>query len=173
MNTQSLANWVQILTGVAVVIGIALVIWELQQAREIARFEQQNAGFAQFSQHLQSQMGENAASAVAKACDDPDGLTTEEMFILDRYYLDVLNNMRAPLLASMVSEDLTTFGWERWVGNFSTIFATEYGRWWFETSNWEPEIMEAGREYLANREIGSCADRYNRYRNRSRSSQSK
>jgi hypothetical protein len=167
MNTRSVVDWVQILTGVAVVVGLGLVIWELQQAREIARFEQLNTSFAQYTQRIQTHMGENAASAVAKACDHPDDLTTEEMFVLDRYYTNVLNNVREPLLAGRLSEDLNAIPWERWApGNFSIVFATEYGRWWFENSSWEPEIMEAGRKFLASREPPNCAARYDGYRNR-------
>ena len=130
MDTRTLGNWIQMFTGFAVVIGLGLVIWELQQAREITRFEQARAGSAQYAQRVQAQMGENVAGAVAKACDEPDRLTTEEMFVLDRYYMDVLNNVRDPLSASKVSEDLTVGEWQQWTTpNFNRIFATEYGRW--------------------------------------------
>jgi hypothetical protein len=36
MNTKGIADIVQILTGIAVVVGLALVIWELQQTRDLA-----------------------------------------------------------------------------------------------------------------------------------------
>ena len=167
MRSQQLVDWVQIITGLAVVVGIGLVIWELQQAREIARFEQFNTSFAQYSARVHTQMGENAASAVAKACDHPDDLTTEEMFVLDRYYTDVLNNIREPLLANKLSDGLNANEWEVWApGNFSVIFSTEYGRWWFENSNWETEVMEAGRQYLASHDALSCSERYDGYRSR-------
>ena len=115
-------------------------------------------------------MGENVAGPVAKACDEPDRLTTEEMFVLDRYYMDVLNNVRETLNASKVSEDLTVGEWKQWTTpNFNRIFATEYGRWWFQTSNWlEPELKKAGRDFLASQEIEGCSERYDRYRNRSK-----
>jgi hypothetical protein len=36
MASQRLHDWVQIATGVAVLIGLGLVVWELRQAREFA-----------------------------------------------------------------------------------------------------------------------------------------
>ena len=122
MDTWTLGNSIQMFTGFAVVIGLGLVIWELQQAREITRFEQARAGSAGYAQRVQAQMGENVAGPVAKACDEPDRLTTEEMFVLDRYYLDVLNNLRETLYASKVSEDLTVDEWQQWAtDSFSRV----------------------------------------------------
>ena len=74
--------------------------------------------------------------------------------------------MRGTYFIQTVSPDLAVYDWKFWSGNFGTIFATEYGRWWWDQGGWEPEIREAGEEYLANVDIGTCKERYDAYRNR-------
>ena len=36
MNYQSLSNWIQIVTGIAILVGLGLVVLELRQSRDIA-----------------------------------------------------------------------------------------------------------------------------------------
>ena len=107
---------------------------------------------------------------MAKACEEPDSLTTEDMFVLDHYYTEVLNNMRWGFYVDEAATDLMVADWHRWTGNFYVIFATEYGRWWWQMSEWEPEIMEAGNRFLAEQDIPSCSERFDLYRNRKVSS---
>ena len=85
-TTQTLTNWIQLATGVAVLIGLGLVIWELQQTREIAVAQQVDDSMSRYSNQLQAMMGEESARSLAKACDEPDSLTTEDMIILGYYY---------------------------------------------------------------------------------------
>ena len=37
MKSQALTSWIQILTGFAVLAGLGLVVWELQQTRDLVR----------------------------------------------------------------------------------------------------------------------------------------
>ena len=166
MESTKYLNAVQLITSIGLIVGIILVIWELRQAREIAKGEAVVASFAQYSQRVQTMMGENSAAAVAKACDYPDELTTEEMLILDRYYSEVINNMRHTLLVQSVSDDLAVFDWTQWVGNFDHVFATEYGRWWWRNASWEQPIMDGGNAYLEAKNPPPCKDIFDGYRNR-------
>jgi hypothetical protein len=166
MNTQSLSNIVQILAGIAVLMGLGLVVWELRQTREIALAQQASDGFAVYSQRVQAVMGENAAHSLAKACDEPDSLTTEDMIILDQVYTETLNNMRGVYAVQLVSRELAIYDWEHWAVNFRTIFATEYGRWWWKRGGWEPEIRKAGDKFMQENAITDCKKFYDGYRNR-------
>ncbi len=164
MNQQSVSNLIQALSSIAVLIGLVLVIWELQQSREIARVEQQTAGYVLFEDGVKSLMGEHAAAALAKACEFPGDLTIEDMIVLDQAFIVIVGRMRSLLRAKNVSEEFTPVDWRAWQGNFSAIFSTEYGRWWWTRVDWEPEIMEAGNRYLENVEIVPCATYYDGYR---------
>ena len=165
MNTQVLTNWIQLATGVAVLIGLGLVIWELQQAREIAVAQQINNSMSQYSNQLQAMMGEESARSLAKACDEPDSLTTEDMIVLGYYYNEIVNRLRGQWELE-ANTDLAVFDWRAWSGNFDIIFATEYGRWWWSRGDWEGEIRDAGNRWLAEKEVISCSDRFDSYRNR-------
>ena len=165
MELPTITNWTQVITGVAVLIGLGLVIWELQQTREIATAQQITNSFSAYSSQLQAMMGEESVKALAKACDHPDSLTTEDMIVLGYFYTDVINELRSALHQAS-NTDLAVFEWKQWTGNFDTIFATEYGRWWWGNQKWEPEIMEAGNAWLAEKPTRNCADEYASYRNR-------
>ena len=166
MDNNRLFNWSQLIAAIAVVFGLGLVVWELQQAREIARVEQHMARFAVYDEGIRHMMGENAAQSLAKACDSPDDLTTEDMIVLGHYYNVVLNRFRSALGAAELSDDLTSSDWRQWHGNFHIIFATEYGRWWWSHQSWEPEIMQAGSRILAEDSLIVCSEYYDQYRQR-------
>ena len=132
MDSQALSSWLQTIAAIAVLCGLGLVIWELRQARDIAKIQSVSDGMAGYSQRVQAMMGEDSAAAVAKACDEPDSLTTEDMIVLNHFHTELLNNMRWSLALQNVSDDLAVFDWQEWSGNFTSIFATEYGRWWWQ-----------------------------------------
>ena len=57
MDSEKLSDWVQIITGFAIVLGLGLVIWELQQSREATMAQLTNEGFAQVGQQNATVMG--------------------------------------------------------------------------------------------------------------------
>jgi len=165
MNSQTITNWIQVSTMIAVLAGLGLVVWELRQVREIAIAQQASDGFAIYSQRIQAMMGERPARAVAKACDEPKSLTTEDMVVLDFYYTEVLNNMRQLRNLQQASDDLALLDWKQFTENFYRIFRTDYGRWWWSMSGWlEPEILDAGDRFIDENEVISCSEHYDQYR---------
>jgi len=68
MKSQSVGNWFQFVSMVAVMVGLILVIWELRQAREIVAAQIGADAFILMSQQSAAVMGEDAAKAIAKAC---------------------------------------------------------------------------------------------------------
>jgi hypothetical protein len=168
MNAQSVFNAVQSITGIAVVVGLALVIYQLRQDREFTRVQQANDAYAAYGSSVRSGIGEKGAEAWAVACDEPDGLSTEQMIVMSRMLTDQLNRVRAVYTRQMIAEDLISFDWKSAVpGNFGAIFSTEFGRWWWSTQqHWEPEIVRAGNDYLRDNEIMECRSYYDLYRSR-------
>ena len=45
MNAQAIANWVQIITSVAVLVGLGLVVFELNQTRTLVKTQLTSDGF--------------------------------------------------------------------------------------------------------------------------------
>ena len=86
MNRTGFGAWVQGVAAIAVVVGLILVIWELQQARQLARAQVSSDSFALASQINAVVLGETAAKVVEKACDTPESLTGADFEILRAYY---------------------------------------------------------------------------------------
>lgn len=167
MKTQSIFNMVQLLTGLAVIFGLILVIWELRQTREIAKAQLSADSFALYVGGIRAVMGENGARAWAKACDEPDSMTTEDMLVMNLALVENLNRMRSTYIQQQVSEDLTSSQWDDWNGNFSNIFSTEFGKWWWKSQQfWEPEIVDEGNRILREGKFGTCTDYFDGYRSR-------
>ncbi len=169
MNWQTMSNWIQTISGIAVLVGLGLVVSELRQGKEIARVQLVSDSMAEFSQRDQAMMGEDASRALAKACDEPDALTTQDMIVLGYYYTEIVNNVRSTLFVSRTSPDIAVFDSKEWNSNFDMIFATEYGKWWWRHSDWEPEIMADGNKVLSAGTSLSCSKHFDSYRNRNKS----
>ncbi len=156
-------DWLQIITSVVVVAGLGLVIWELQQARELTQAQLTSEGWARLSERNMAIVGENGAEVLAKACDQPSALTSTDVRIMEAITHDRLSaisrihalNLDAGLYTG-AGADWTRFSEQ----TFSDIFATEFGRgWWNATRHrWAPEIAELGDRYLDQAGRLTCGD---------------
>ena len=72
-------DWIQIITGVAVLAGIVLVILELQQSHTLSRAESTVQTYSDFMGNQQSVLSENFSQTYAKACTNPLDLTDAEL----------------------------------------------------------------------------------------------
>ena len=87
-------DWLQILSNVAIIIGLIVVVYELQQSRNIATAQLTSDIYAYLLQQQVAVMGEDASHALAKACDDPTSLSTRDKMILSNYFQSILNRTR-------------------------------------------------------------------------------
>ena len=94
MKSPSLNDWLQGITGIAIVVGLVLVVWELQQNREATTSQLTSDGFVFHSAANLALMGEQTAEVLAKACDSPNNLSRADYYVLDAYYSEVLNRSR-------------------------------------------------------------------------------
>ncbi len=131
MNTEKLSQWVQIVSGIALMVGIVLAIMQLEQNKRLARAQlaSESAGLG-LSRTL-AFLGEEPMEAVAKACDPDARLTREDALILGNVFRAYLSTVRRAVEIGRYGE----FGDERWKQvadyNFPLVFATRHGRdWW-------------------------------------------
>ena len=68
MNNQTASIATQLITTIAVLIGLGFVIWELQQTRTLARAQLSSDGWAETSADKRVMLGENFADTFAKRC---------------------------------------------------------------------------------------------------------
>jgi len=93
-NRASIELLVQVVTSLAVIGGLALVVWELKQNREAASSQLTSEAFTYVSALSQAVMGEQTAEVLARACDNPKELSRADYYVLENYYSEILNRYR-------------------------------------------------------------------------------
>ena len=140
MNSQSVNNVVQTVTGIAVLIGLGLVVWELRQTRQFMEFEAIDRSFAQEMETRRASMGENPMQAYAKACAGEE-LTLEDQLVLENYFgLRLINVVRGFAIQrrSDVNAPGARFSAER---DLTEIFALRQGQAWYQ--EWASNIRSS------------------------------
>jgi hypothetical protein len=129
MESPKLTNWTQILTILSVLAGLGLVVWELQQARDLAFAQLAVDAHAIDVQEVVALLGESPAEVLAKSCESAT-LTKVELEIL--YASFQLNVLRASRLRWITAAGYGEFDWKGGAEtNFMRIFDSNRGReWW-------------------------------------------
>jgi hypothetical protein len=153
MNYERTSLWIQVGTALAVIAGLLLVVWELQQVRTLARAQLTSDFMAMSNAVYSTVIGESAASVIAKACLDPESLTPSEVVIMNDYYL-----AHVTLLARMVSltdrDGIYATGyWQELIAYLNPVVKSAYGRSWFNgrisvSDGWQESLVEEGRNYI-------------------------
>ena len=87
MNIEKTSHWIIILGNAGLLIGVALVIFQINQNSQLVREQLYQARWTDdLNLHL-AMMGENPAAAVAKAIENPSTLSVEDSRVLEAYVL--------------------------------------------------------------------------------------
>lgn len=154
VNSTTLINWVQIITGIAVVLGLVAVIWELQQSRSAAIAQLKSDGWSTSAQADMAVAGENPKAVLAKACDDPRSLSNEDLWALQGYYFAQTNIIRRTF---DIYQRTGLYGDEDWTdaarGRFDQVFFSRPGRIWWRTvrETFPKELADLGDSILVER----------------------
>ena len=146
MQSGKLSSWIQLATGIAVLIGLGLVIWELQQVKILARAQLTSDSAAINNSIHTAMLGEKAAATLAKACVNPEELTLHEAKILDSYYFANANLLARLALHSDRDGIYPEGYWKENMFYLSPILESQYGREWLLDSvltGWPPGFVEA------------------------------
>ncbi len=165
VNRTGFGAWVQGVAAIAVVVGLILVIWELQQARQLARAQVSSDSFALASQINAVVLGETAAKVVAKACDTPESLTGADFEILRAYYQSWVSVVWRVQVIEQRS-GLYDGDWkQRGPGIFANIFSTAAGRGWWKSTRFSNsgELRELGDSLLAEAGPIACKEDFNSF----------
>lgn len=158
MNSSNLFNTIQLITGVALLIGLVLVFIELRQAKELSLAELTSEGYSEAMSEFRSLMGENPAPVVAKACFEPEKVTPDEQVVLASYYSLKMAHIERIRVLELVAE----FGvpWPILARQqLAGVLNTELGRIWFERNfSFDAELYEIGQSLLE--DMVDCKDVY-------------
>ncbi|NKC00310.1 MAG: hypothetical protein GKR90_17740 [Pseudomonadales bacterium] len=129
MNSQSINNWIQVVTTLSVAIGVGLVLFELRQAEQIARTEIVSNLQRLFVETPRAVGGEHYAESIAKACIDPSQLVPADYVVLNSYFEMI--QAHTNLYRSTEAHGEYGIPWEAYArGNYSKIASSRHGRWW-------------------------------------------
>ena len=85
MQLDKTSHWMTIIGNLGLLVGVALVIFQINQNSELMREQLYHARWSDdLNLHL-ALMGENPSAAIAKAIENPSELTVEESRVLDAY----------------------------------------------------------------------------------------
>lgn len=126
-------SWVsplQLITNIAVVVGIAALIFELNQNRDLAQVQTfDNAYLSAMSRNL-SLMGESPETSLSKAIFRPSDINQEDAVVLSQYYSALIVSWRR--LKDDRAIGYFGDGWEGVVSEEAFNLNTQIGRKWWE-----------------------------------------
>lgn len=165
LSVELITDWLQIATGIVVIVGLALLIWELEQARELTQAQLTSEGWARLSERNLVLVEKSNAQVLTKACEEPGQLSNVELTMLDLITQDRLNALNR---IYALSRDAQLYldqdrDWSRFSeSTFNRIFATQFGRvWWEQSKNSAPiEIVAIGDSILQSSGSPSCGEFY-------------
>ena len=88
-RTARFSNWFQIITNVAIIFGLGLVVYELNQSKQLASGQFVIDNLARETSLRLAKMGEDPREALAKAALHPADLNERDAVALDAYYESV------------------------------------------------------------------------------------
>ena len=150
----------QILTNVAVVAGILVLIFELYQTKDLAHVQTiDNAYVSAMSRNL-ALLGEAPEKALAKAIFAPNSIGTEDVVVLNQYYIALSVSWRR--LKDTRAVGYFGGGWEYVVAEEALSLNTEFGRrWWAAYQTYgDPEIIAVVDEILDRTEVADSLGYY-------------
>ncbi len=135
-------DWPRILSNLAIILGLVLVWYELNQNQELSRAQAQMDDSAALQAFEHTLMGDNPAAAIVKARADPTQLSAEEKIIVDSYVTSIFVRLESYEYVSVFVD------WESAVTyDLRKSLNFEYARNWWERekeygADWRPRITE-------------------------------
>lgn len=156
MKLESLNGWLTLGANVGVLIGIVLILAELNQSRQLAQ-AQFELDVDQAYRAAEIAMMESALSdAWARSIENPSELTVSEIRSLDGFYATIVNRWRNTFVLEqrgLADEGATLVQLEAAPFFFGNPFAI---RWWsYDRENWQPEFAEVVDRAIAEVESSS------------------
>lgn len=164
-NFEERNFWIQLMTSLAVVAGLALVVWELQMTREVSSDQYALQNISDSSADQGAVYGEQAAEVLAKACFEPTSLQNSELIILSHYFGNKINRIYNVRWQARFSDD---DGWRGPASNYlASILRYPQGKAYLEGYIFSPDnqdLAEFVKQNIESASVENCADGINRLR---------
>ena len=158
MKTESINLIVQIATSIAVLVGIGLVVWELQQTRTLAETQLTADAWQDLHQTSLVKMGENSAAVSIRACFHPKKLSLEDFAV----HWEEMSTRYYSMKRMVMTEDIAQFGTpvrQYLRANLRSYLGYEVGMWDYNTlseKDWDPLMREVAAEIVESNDVLDC-----------------
>jgi hypothetical protein len=157
LNLSRTSGWLPIATNLAVLFGLLLVVYELNQNSTLARVALKNEGTVTENQVWQALMNDAPNDVIAKSVECPERLTYSDYIVLDSYLFTALNNVYRNY--EVAKEGLfTQSDWKSEVEGYAHWYlGDEFARTYWDKvgkAYFDPEFADYVDEYLAKEGIG-------------------
>ena len=89
-RTARFSYWFQIISNVAIIVGLALVVYERNQSKLVANGQMIDATASRMNDQYLAMMGEDPRAALAKAALHPGDLDEKDAVTLDAFYTSIV-----------------------------------------------------------------------------------
>jgi len=164
-RTARFSNWFQIISNVAIIFGLGLVVYELNQSKQFASSQFVRDYNVRETSIWLATMGEDPREALAKAALHPVDLNERDVVALDAYYFSiVLGWYNLQLSSQNAGFDIP---WrEQVVGSVQREFSSEPARRWLRAWVAGMDDSQGGMEVaeIAEKALQDDSDNYPRSR---------
>jgi hypothetical protein len=130
-STARFSNWFQIITNIAILIGLGLVVYELNQSKQLAAAQFVIDGIQRQTDIQIAMMGEDPREALAKSAIHPADLNERDVVALDAYYDSVVAGWFGQAISRRIGGIDDPYPWQlAVVDSVQRDFSTEPGRRW-------------------------------------------
>lgn len=164
MQASRINEWLQVVASVGVLIGLLFVAYEVRQSNIYAAAEAERSNLAGWEQISISEYETEIADIYAKSIEDPEGMSTAEMFKLNSWLTAIMNQYeRALLMSDMGLGDDQINDLARWAPFF---FESDFAKVWLdENKTWiDSRNLAAIQRGLASRTEEKAESYFDRFR---------
>ena len=161
MDSSRVANWLQIIGNLGLIIGLVLVAVQIKQNNDLAKAQLLSDGWLAAIQWNLTRAGENPAVSIARASAAPDQLTDEDLIVLSGVV--AAHRLLGTRAASLDAAGYGFYPLEAFAANFvEESLSSPFGiAWWNEArSRFGPEEV-AVKDFIDRKlaELGTDAGR--------------
>jgi len=162
-RTARFSNWFQIISNVAIIFGLGLVVYELNQSKQLAFVQFINEDFARLTGLQVAMMGEDPREALAKVALHPSDLNERDAVALDALYNSIVMSWNNLAISSRIGG--LDRPWRLVVAQQSRkYFSSDPGRRWLRA--WAARLDDSfgnmGLAEIATAAVESDSDNYYR-----------
>lgn len=158
-NKTDWKEWLQILSNLAILIGLGFVYWEIQQNQDLTRVQLASDAMIMRGDRANSLMGESPELVLIKACVQPEELDASDKIILAQIFQSRLAEATRARNTAIQTDIGITYELS-WAYAFRSMLNYEYGKEYYDRLrvNLPDDLIEIGDRELANSSNSDCAE---------------